>query len=84
MDIAVLFGADSQRATKELSESLDFEIELAKIQEEDPLEMNYVKVLKKLYDAFPNIPWKENDTAVAYSQKKLDKLNTLLDKTPKR
>lgn len=31
VDIAVLFGADRNRATKELRESLDFEINLANV-----------------------------------------------------
>lgn len=31
VDIAVIFGADKQRATKELKDSLDFEIKLANV-----------------------------------------------------
>lgn len=31
VDIAVLFGADRDRATRELKESLDFEIKLANV-----------------------------------------------------
>lgn len=33
VDIATMFGADRDRATKELKESLDFEIELAKVSD---------------------------------------------------
>ncbi|XP_029343547.1 neprilysin-2 [Acyrthosiphon pisum] len=100
VDIAVLFGADRQRATKELSESLDFEIELAKIEEQwDPSNINYkykqVDILT-LQDTFPSTPWKEffdkllnkfirqDDFLLVSSMKFLEDLLTLLNKTPKR
>lgn len=64
VDIAVLFGANRQRAAKELKESLDFEIGLAKISL--PLEdrrdaaklYNPMKIADLQYK-FPSIPWQE-------------------------
>ncbi|XP_060860161.1 neprilysin-2-like [Metopolophium dirhodum] len=100
VDIAVLFGADRQRATKELSESLDFEIELAKIEEQwNSSYIGYKTVevnILNLQDYFPSIPWKEfldkllnksirrDDIIIVSSLKFLEDLETLLKKTPKR
>lgn len=64
VDIAVLFGADRPRAVKELRESLEFEISLAKISL--PLEdrrdagklYNPMKIAD-LQKKFPSIPWQE-------------------------
>lgn len=64
VDIAVLFGADRSRAVKELKESLDFEIGLAKIS----LPLEDRRDASKLYNPmniddlqrkFPSIPWQE-------------------------
>lgn len=64
VDIAVLFGADRQRAVKDLKESLDFELSLAKIS----LPLEERRNASKLYNPmkiadlqqkFPSIPWQE-------------------------
>ncbi|CAI6356529.1 unnamed protein product [Macrosiphum euphorbiae] len=64
VDIVVLFGAERQKATEEMRESLDFEIELAKIsmseeeqQDNDKL-YNQMKI-SDLQQKFPRIPWQE-------------------------
>ncbi|XP_026818640.1 neprilysin-2-like [Rhopalosiphum maidis] len=64
VDIAVLFGADRQSAAKELKESLDFEISLAKIsmtlaERKDSESMNNPMNIADLQQKFPSIPWQE-------------------------
>lgn len=64
VDIAVLFGADRQRATEEMRESLDLEIELAKIsrsmEEEQDITMSYNPMkIADIQQKFPSIPWQE-------------------------
>jgi len=64
VDIAVLFGADRRRATKELRESLDFEIGLAKIslpleERRDAAKLYNPMKLADLQHKFPSIPWQE-------------------------
>lgn len=71
VDIAVAFGANRQTATKELKESLDFEIELAKISlpREDLQDLDKLYNPMKIADLqqkFPSVPWQEY-------------INTLLD-----
>lgn len=45
VDIAVLFGAERERATKELMESLDFEIKLANVLQK---KTSFFKFLKQV------------------------------------
>lgn len=64
VDIAVLFGADRQRAVKELKESLDFEISLAKIslpleERRDAAKLYNPMSIADLQKKFPSIPWQE-------------------------
>ncbi|XP_050430233.1 neprilysin-2 isoform X2 [Adelges cooleyi] len=64
VDIAVLFGADRQRATRELRESLDFEIGLAKIslpleERRDAAKLYNPMYISTLQQRFPSIPWNE-------------------------
>ncbi|CAI6351505.1 unnamed protein product [Macrosiphum euphorbiae] len=64
VDIAVLFGADRPRATEELRESLDFEIELAKISMPEEEQQDIDKLYKPmkiadLQQKFPSIPWQD-------------------------
>lgn len=64
VDIAVLFGADRQRAVKELKESLDFEIGLAKIslpleERRDAAKLYNPMKIADLQYRFPSIPWQE-------------------------
>jgi len=64
VDIAVLFGADRQSAAKELRESLDFEISLAKIsmtlaERQDKESMYNPMNIADLQQKFPSIPWQE-------------------------
>ncbi|XP_060860193.1 neprilysin-2-like [Metopolophium dirhodum] len=64
VDIAVLFGADRQRATEELKESLEFEVELAKIsmpleETNDLFKMYNPMNITDLQQKFPSIPWQE-------------------------
>jgi predicted metalloendopeptidase len=64
VDIAVLFGADRQRAVKELRESLDFEISLAKIslpleERRDAAKLYNPMKIDDLQQKFPSIPWHE-------------------------
>lgn len=64
VDIAVLFGADRQRASKELQESLDFEIGLAKIslpleERRDAAKLYNPMKIADLQEKFPSIPWQE-------------------------
>jgi len=89
LDIAVLFGADRQRAIKEMRESLEFEIELAKIFNE---EYNQTKIAY-LQQKIPSIPWQEFLSKffdfslpqdIKFSLKYLSDFETLINKTPKR
>lgn len=78
VDIAVLFGADRQRATKELRESLDFEIALAKISlpledRRDAAKLYNPMKIADLQQKFPSIPWQE------YLNKLLDPLTIRQD-----
>lgn len=64
VDVAVLFGADRQRAAKELRESLDFEIGLAKIslpleERRDAAKLYNPMRIADLQRDFPSIPWQE-------------------------
>ncbi|XP_060518791.1 neprilysin-2 isoform X1 [Cylas formicarius] len=64
VDIAVLFGADKQRATKELKESLDFEIKLANISLPSEKRRNATALynpmtVAELQNKYPSIPWIE-------------------------
>ncbi|KAF7279498.1 hypothetical protein GWI33_007175 [Rhynchophorus ferrugineus] len=64
VDIAVLFGADKGRATKELRESLDFEIQLANISLPSEKRRNATALynpmtVEELEFKFPSIPWME-------------------------
>lgn len=64
VDIAVMFGADRQRATEEMRESLDLEIELAKIsrsmEEAQDITMLYNPMkIADIQQKFPSIPWQE-------------------------
>ncbi|XP_026818159.1 neprilysin-2-like [Rhopalosiphum maidis] len=73
VDIAVLFGADRRRAIKELKESLNFEIKLAKIlllaeERRDIAQLYNPMKIADLQKNFPSIPWKE------YLDKLLDPL----------
>ncbi|XP_046670651.1 neprilysin-2 isoform X2 [Homalodisca vitripennis] len=64
VDIAVLFGADRTRATKELKESLEFEIKLANIslppeERRDANKLYNPMTIPELQEKFPSIPWYE-------------------------
>jgi neprilysin len=64
VDIAVLFGADRRRAIKELKESLNFEIKLAKImllaeERRDIAQLYNPMKIADLKKNYPSIPWKE-------------------------
>ena len=64
VDIAVIFGADRDRAAKELRESLNFEIRLAKIsltaeERRDTTKLYNPMKIVDLQQKFPSIPWKE-------------------------
>eukprot|EP00102_Acyrthosiphon_pisum_P014814 XP_008185066.2 PREDICTED: neprilysin-11-like [Acyrthosiphon pisum] len=64
VDIAVLFGADRHRAVKELRQSLEFEIRLAKIsmtaeERRDTAKLYNPMKLADLQQNYPTIPWKE-------------------------
>jgi len=98
VDIAVLFGADRQRAIKEMGESLEFEIELAKIamssEEGNDITNHHRMKLADLQQKIPSIPWQDylnkyyniqqEDMIGVISLKYLIGLETLLNKTPKR
>ncbi|XP_031777451.1 neprilysin-2-like [Nasonia vitripennis] len=62
VEFATLFGADGERAKKELKESLDFEIKLAKIslplEERRDAEMLYHPFsIKQVQSKYTSIPW---------------------------
>lgn len=64
VDIAVIFGADRRRAMKELKESLNFELKLAKIslsaeERRDATKLYNPMKIADLQEKFPSIPWKE-------------------------
>ncbi|XP_018915735.2 neprilysin-2 isoform X2 [Bemisia tabaci] len=64
VDVAILFGADRERAVKELRESLDFEIALANIslpmeQRRNATAMYNPMSIDDLQRKFPSIPWLE-------------------------
>lgn len=95
VDTAVLFGADPHSAMNEMKESLEFEIELAKIKErlgEIPLQDYQSMNILDLQQIFPNTPWQEffnqlfvhQDYIIACQLKYLEHLEILLSKTPKR
>ncbi|XP_050295817.1 neprilysin-2 isoform X1 [Anthonomus grandis grandis] len=62
VDIAVLFGANRDRATKELKESLEFEMKLANIslpseKRRNATAMYNPMTIEELQQKFPSIPW---------------------------
>lgn len=64
VDVAVQFGADRKKATEELRESLDFEIELAKISQPHAVGQDRARLydtmnVAELQQKFPSIPWQE-------------------------
>ncbi|XP_033212280.1 neprilysin-2-like [Belonocnema kinseyi] len=64
VDVAVIFGANEDRAKNELKDALDFEINLATIcvsEEDKNSKTNYGSVMKvrELAKQYPSIPWKE-------------------------
>ncbi|XP_030765452.1 neprilysin-2 isoform X1 [Sitophilus oryzae] len=64
VDIAVLFGAEKDRAINELKESLDFEIKLANISLPSEKRRNATALynpmtVEELQYKFPSIPWAE-------------------------
>ncbi|XP_075145617.1 M13 family metallopeptidase neprilysin 2 isoform X2 [Haematobia irritans] len=72
VDMAVLFGADKDKATKELGESLQFEMDLANIswsneQRRDSNKLYNLRTIKEVQEAYPYVQW-------------LDYINALLPK----
>ncbi|CAH1111368.1 unnamed protein product [Psylliodes chrysocephalus] len=64
VDLAVLFGADRQKATTELKASLEFEMQLAKISLPSEKRRNMTALynpmsIEQLQEKFPSIPWVE-------------------------
>lgn len=64
VDIAVLFGADKERAVRELRESLEFEMKLANISLPSEKRRNATALynpmtIEQLQIKFPSIPWTE-------------------------
>ncbi|XP_008202440.2 neprilysin-2-like [Nasonia vitripennis] len=64
VDFAEIFGANREQAKKELAESLDFEIELAKIslpseKRRDMSKLYNPTSVKELESKYPGIPWAE-------------------------
>ncbi|KAK9722860.1 Peptidase family M13 [Popillia japonica] len=64
VDIAVIFGADKQRATKELKDSLDFEIKLANIslpneERRNATALYNAMTIRQLQATYQSIPWLE-------------------------
>ncbi|KAL5238849.1 hypothetical protein ACI65C_006259 [Semiaphis heraclei] len=73
VDIAVLLGADRHRAVKEMVQSLEFEIRLAKIlmpaeERRDTTKLYNPMKLDGLQRNFPTIPWKEYMDKLLYPQ----------------
>lgn len=71
VDVAVLFGADRQRAVKELKESLDFEIGLAKIslpleERRDAAKLYNPTTVNDLQRKYPSVPWQEYLNTLLY------------------
>lgn len=71
VDVAVLFGADRQRAVKELKESLDFEIGLAKIslpleERRDAAKLYNPTTVSELQRKYPSVPWLEYLNTLLY------------------
>lgn len=64
VDIAVIFGAERERATKELKDSLEFEMKLANISLPSEKRRNATALynpmsIREMQDKFPSIPWLE-------------------------
>ncbi|XP_066143643.1 neprilysin-2 isoform X2 [Euwallacea fornicatus] len=64
VDIAVLFGAERERATKELMDSLEFEMKLANISLPSEKRRNATALynpmtISEMQQKFPSIPWLE-------------------------
>ncbi|KAL1513423.1 hypothetical protein ABEB36_002838 [Hypothenemus hampei] len=64
VDIAVIFGVERDRATKELRESLDFEIKLANISLPSEKRRNATALynpmtIREMQQKFPSVPWLE-------------------------
>jgi len=64
IDIAEMFGAYRPWAIEELRESLEFEIELAKIslsekERQDETKLYHPMKISDLQQHFPSIPWQE-------------------------
>ncbi|XP_014481617.1 PREDICTED: neprilysin-11 isoform X1 [Dinoponera quadriceps] len=64
VDIAVILGAEPERAKKELKESLEFEIKLANISLPNEKRRNVTLLynpmtVNEMSQAYPSIPWRE-------------------------
>ncbi|XP_043483736.1 neprilysin-2 isoform X2 [Leptopilina heterotoma] len=69
VDIAVIFGADRDRAEKELKQSLEFEIKLANISLPTEKRRNITALynpmtIRQLQTNYPSISWKEYFNAI--------------------
>ncbi|XP_067648018.1 neprilysin-2 isoform X5 [Eurosta solidaginis] len=73
VDIAVLFGADKERAKKELRESIDFEIALANIswpaeKRRNTNDLYNLRTIKQLQETYPYVQWLEYTNALLPSK----------------
>ncbi|XP_061402137.1 neprilysin-2-like [Musca vetustissima] len=77
VDMAVLFGADKDRATKELSESLQFEMDLANISWSNEKRRNSndlynLRTIKEIQEAYPYVQWLDYINALLPEGLKVD------------
>ncbi|XP_057330914.1 neprilysin-2-like [Microplitis mediator] len=87
VDIAVILGADRKRAEKELLESLEFEMKLAKIslpvEERRNLTLLYNPMtVAELSKKYPSIPWKEYFNRILKPQVQVDDNETTIVNVP--
>ncbi|XP_058986488.1 neprilysin-2 isoform X2 [Musca domestica] len=77
VDMAVLFGADKDKATKELAESLQFEMDLANISWSNEKRRNSndlynLRTIKEVQEAYPYVEWVDYINALLPEGLKVD------------
>lgn len=77
VDMAVLFGADKEKATMELRESLQFEMDLANIswpneKRRNSNDLYNLRTIKQLQDAYPYVQWLDYINALLPVDLKVD------------
>ncbi|XP_011707585.1 PREDICTED: membrane metallo-endopeptidase-like 1 [Wasmannia auropunctata] len=98
VDIAVMLGANPDRARRELEESVKFEMDLARLLPKERSSVFNCMTVNELFTAWPSIPWWEyfntilspqtqlsqDDIVIVFEPSYLRAFEQLILKTPKR